>query len=116
MHAAPTPDNPIGETVIVRDIDIVSWTLRGMVEVFKVQPDAIIVLSVPAYYNSEQVSDLRDAITAAGISIDRVRNILQEPVSAAFGAVFVENLVTLDKNKLCRILLLDIGGGTGDAR
>ena len=62
------------------------------------------VITVPAYFNSNQYEETKKAGEAAGIKILRI---ISEPMSAAVAAVKEENSRT-------KILVVDIGGGTFD--
>lgn len=88
--------------------------IRGVMEAFRIPPQASLVVSVPAHFKSHQQADMRTAMQLAGIDDRRIITMVQEPTSIAFGVVCVEQLIELQKGAASRVLVVDIGGGTSD--
>ncbi len=83
---------------------VVLQALKKAAEDYLGQPVKDAVITVPAYFNDSQRQATKDAGVIAGLNVKRILN---EPTAAAlaFG---------LDKKKIGKIAVFDLGGGTFD--
>jgi molecular chaperone DnaK len=79
--------------------------MRSTAEEYLGRPVSRAVITVPAYYNENQRSAVRQAGELAGLTVERIVN---EPTAAALTYGY-------NKNVEKRILVFDLGGGTFDA-
>ncbi|MDE5599721.1 MAG: Hsp70 family protein, partial [Ureaplasma sp.] len=78
--------------------------LKNYAEVKLNQKVSKAVITVPAYFNDSQRQATKNAGTIAGLKVERIIN--ESTVAAlAYG---------LDKNKVQKVLVFDLGGGTFD--
>lgn len=66
------------------------------------------VVTHPAYFNTNQIEETRQAAIAAGLDVDRTEQLLMEPIAAALAY-----LRTDDRDPLT-VMTYDLGGGTFD--
>jgi len=79
--------------------------IRSTAEEYLGRPVNRAVITVPAYYNENQRSAVREAGELAGLNVERIVN---EPTAAALTYGY-------NKNVEKRVLVFDLGGGTFDA-
>ena len=83
--------------------------MKKTAETYLGQPVKKAVITVPAYFNDAQRQSTKDAGTIAGLEVLRVIN---EPTAAALAYGLGQS--DSDKEKVKKVLIFDLGGGTFD--
>lgn len=98
-----------GRTYTPTDVatEILKEVRRNFIKQAKIEENAEIgaVITVPAYFNSNQKEETRKAGEAAGFKVMRI---ITEPMAAAIAAI--TDMELLDR----KVLVVDLGGGTFD--
>ncbi len=88
-------------------VEIATYVLQALVERAQAElnePIRDVVITVPAYFTSQQREDTFNAGTAAGLKVLRL---VPEPTAAAIA-------YALNRGKDQRVMVYDLGGGTFD--
>ena len=101
-YYAPTTKNPEG--LLVSPVDVSAEVIRNMMAASGLKGTISAVISVPSYFNNEQIEATKAAGRKAGVD---VMGCIPEPVAACIS-------YTIEKKTNGYYLVYDLGGGTFD--
>jgi molecular chaperone DnaK len=97
-----------GEMVQLTPRDLYVHLLRYMLQEVVIKDIKIVAITVPAHFNTVQRDATKDAVSRAGVPLNKMR-IINEPTAAV--VAFLDDHPEI---RTGRLLVVDVGGGTVD--